>query len=67
MWDLIWLPRPKMNRPFVKVEVIGRASFIGLRANATAMPVPNSRRSVAAAPTQRQERVVGVSAVHTPS
>jgi hypothetical protein len=48
MWGLIWLPRPSMNRP---LEYACRshaiwASVIGLRAKATAMPVPRSSVSV---------------------
>ena len=51
-----------MNRPF---ETAWRslpiwARFIGLRANATAMPVPSSIRSVLLrGEEQREERVVG--------
>ncbi len=49
MCGLIWLPRPRMNRP---CDAAWRsqamlARVIGVRANATAMPVPSSTRSVA--------------------
>ena len=70
MCGLIWLPRPRMKRPFVyswrSLPMV--AVDIGLRANATAMPVPSSMRSVSSAAS-----VIGrngswlVSAVKTPS
>ena len=51
MCGLIWLPRPRMNRP---CEYICRshavlASVIGLRAKATAIDVPSSSSDVSAA------------------
>ena len=61
MWGLIWLPRPRMKRPF---EYCCRsqpmlAIVIGLRAKATAMDVPEldrarcARQPAAAAGTDR--------------
>ena len=44
MCGLIWLPRPRMNRPpdaACRSHAIC-ARFIGFRANATAIPVPSS-------------------------
>ena len=61
MWALIWLPRPRMNRPS---EAACRshdvwARVMGLRAKATAMAVPRSTRSVlSGGQQQREERVV---------
>jgi hypothetical protein len=70
MWARTWLPRPRMNRP---CEASWRshavwARVIGLRANATAMPVARSTRSVAWAATSNGRNGSWlVSAVHTPS
>ena len=58
MWGLIWLPRPRMKRPpesaWRSLAVL--ATLIGLRAKATAMPVPSSTRSVALGGEQRAGR-----------
>ena len=59
-----------MNRPFEKAcrSFAVMAGVIGLRANATAMPVPSSTRSVAsAASSSGRNGSWLVSAVHTPS
>ena len=58
MCGLIWLPSPRMNRPF---EASWRsfawlATVIGLRAKATAMLVPSSTRVVAIAPSSRGKK-----------
>ena len=70
MCGLIWLPRPRMNRPFENGcrSFAVWASVIGLRAKATAIDVPSSRRSVCSAPS-RQARNGSwlVSAVQAPS
>jgi hypothetical protein len=70
MWGLIWLPRPRMNRPSENDcrSLAVWASVIGLRANATAMAVPTSIRSVCSA-ASRQARNGSwlVSAVQAPS
>ena len=61
MWGLIWLPRPRRKRPLEKRWRSWAlwARVIGLRAKATAMPVPSSMRSrVLGGQEQRQERVV---------
>ncbi len=55
MCGLIWEPRPSMKRPR---EVVWRslatmARFMGLRAKATAIPVPSWIRSVCSAATIR--------------
>ena len=51
MWGLICEPRPSRNRPFENAwrSLAMLASVIGLRANATTMPVPSSMRSVRSA------------------
>ena len=70
MCGLIWLPMPSMKRPLVSScrSLATTASVMGLRAKATAIPVPNSSFSVAAGTDgDGQERVVEVSADHTPS
>src|ERR1019366_2088445 len=70
MCGLIWLPRPSMKRPLVRCcrSLASTARFMGLRANATAIPVPNSSFSVAPAPMAiGRNGSCEVSAVHTPS
>src|SRR5580698_7399202 len=70
MWGLIWLPSPRMKRPLESSwrSLARTARFMGLRANATAMPVPNSSVSVAAAPmAMGRNGSWPVSADHTPS
>ena len=70
MCGLIWLPMPSMKRPLVSScrSLASMASVMGLRANATAIPVPNSSFSVAAAPTAMGRNGSWlVSADHTPS
>ncbi len=70
MCGLIWLPRPSMKRPLVSScrSLARTARFIGLRAKATAIPVPNSSFSVAAAPmAMGRNGSWFVSADHTPS
>src|SRR5437016_172960 len=70
MCGLIWLPRPRMKRPLVYSwrSLPITAVDIGFRANATAIPVASSMRSVSSAAS-----VIGrngswlVSAVKTPS
>ena len=70
MCALIWLPRPRRKRPW---EYAWRswprfASVIGLRANATAMPVPSSSVSVCSAATRSGRNGSWfVSAVSAPS
>ena len=70
MCGLIWLPRPRTNRP---PEAACRshavwASVIGLRANATAIDVIRSTRSVlCAASSSGRNGSWLVSAVITPS
>ena len=51
MWGLICDPRPSMNRPLDRVwrSLATMARVIGLRAKATAMPVPSLIRSVCSA------------------
>ena len=51
MWALIWLPSPSMNRPpeYACRSQPTLARCIGLRGNATVMPVPSSSRSVCSA------------------
>jgi hypothetical protein len=70
MWGLIWLPRPRMKRPFeaaCRSQAVW-ASVIGLRANATAMPVASSTRSVSwAARSSGKNGSWLVSADHSPS
>src|ERR1700722_9125567 len=59
-----------MNRPLESCcrSLARTARFIGLRAKATAMPVPNSNVSVAAAPmAMGRKGSCPVSADHTPS
>ena len=53
MCALIWEPSPRMKRPFERSwrSLASMARFMGLRANATAIPVPSSIRSVAVAAT----------------
>jgi hypothetical protein len=69
MCGLIWLPRPRMKRPF---EYACRsqpmlASSIGLRAKATAIDVPSSTCSVcSAASSSGKNGSWLVSAVQTP-
>ena len=55
MWGLIWLPSPSTKRPFEKDcrSQPMLASVIGLRANATAIDVPSSSRSVCSAASRR--------------
>ena len=55
MWGLIWLPRPSRNRPCDMVwrSLAVTASVIGLRAKATAIPVPTWSRSVCSAASAR--------------
>jgi hypothetical protein len=69
MCALIWLPRPRMNRPdwaWRSHDVW--ASVIGLRANATAIDVPRSTRVVCSAATASGRNGSWlVSAVQTPS
>jgi hypothetical protein len=70
MWALIWLPSPSMNRPpeYSCRSLAIWARFIGLRANATAMPVPSCSDSVcSAASSSGKNGSWLVSAVHTPS
>src|SRR5580658_4296444 len=70
MWGLIWLPRPRMKRPWDRSwrSLARTARFMGLRAKATAMPVPNSSVSVAAAPmAMGRNGSCAVSAAQTPS
>ena len=70
MCGLIWLPSPRMKRP---CDAACRshpicARFIGLRANATAMPVPSSTRSVVCeARSSGKNGSCAVSAVHIAS
>ncbi len=70
MCGLIWLPRPRMNRP---CEAACRshavwARVMGLRAKATAMPVARSMRSVCcAASSSGKNGSWLVSADQTPS
>jgi hypothetical protein len=70
MCGLIWLPRPRMNRPrdaACRSQDVW-ASVIGLRANATVMAVPRSARSVpCAASSSGKNGSWAVSAVHRPS
>lgn len=49
MWALTWLPRPSRNRPavFSANSHASPAAMIGLRGNATAMPVQNSSEGAA--------------------
>ena len=62
MCGLIWLPEAEDEPPAREaLQVVGGvvASVIGLRANATAMPVPSSIARCARPPSsERQERVV---------
>ena len=70
MCGLIWLPMPSMKRPLVSScrSLASTASVMGLRAKATAIPVPNSSFSVAAAPTAMGRKGSWfVSADQTPS
>ena len=70
MWGLIWEPSPSMNRPSDRVwrSLATMARFIGLRAKATAMPVPSSIRSVcSAASTSGRNGSWPVSADQSPS
>ena len=70
MWGLIWLPRPRMNRPSVAAcrSHAMLARFIGLRAKATAMPVPSSTRFVCCeARSKGKNGSCDVSADHKPS
>ena len=70
MCGLIWLPMPSMNRPLLSScrSLARTASVMGLRAKATAIPVPNSSFSVAPAPTAMGRKGSWfVSADHTPS
>ena len=70
MWGLIWDPRPSRNRPsdcICRSQAV-LAKVMGLRPNATAMPVPSSRASVAsAASTWGRKGSWLVSALHAPS
>ena len=70
MWGLIWEPRPSRKRPSdctCRSQAV-LARVIGLRAKATAMPVPSSSRSVAsAARTWGRKGSWLVSALHAPS
>ena len=58
MCGLIWLPRPRMNRPLENAcrSQPMLASVIGLRANATAIDVPSSSCSVCSAAEQQAGR-----------
>ena len=70
MCGLIWLPSPSMKRPLDRsCRSLARvARFMGFRAKATAMPVPNSSFSVAAAPrAMGKNGSCEVSDDHTPS
>ncbi len=70
MCGLIWLPRPRMNRPFENAcrSQAVLASVIGDRAKATAIDVPSSRCSVCSAPSSSgRNGSWDVSAVHTPA
>ena len=61
MWGFICEPSPSMNRPFEYSwrSLATVAIDSGLRAKATAIPVPSSRCSVCSAgEQQREERVV---------
>ncbi len=51
MWGLICEPSPSMNRPLDSScrSLATMARFMGLRAKATAMPVPSFSRSVCSA------------------
>ena len=55
MWGLIWEPRPSRNRPWDAVwrSLATTARFMGLRAKATAIPVPSWIRSVCSAASIR--------------
>ena len=55
MWGLICEPSPSMNRPLEKVwrSLASTAVLMGLRAKATAIPVPSSIRSVCSAASRR--------------
>ena len=55
MWGLICEPSPSMKRPLEMVcrSLATVASVIGLRAKATAMPVPSWSRSVCSAARAR--------------
>ena len=69
MWGLIWLPRPRMNRPPEKPcrsqPMLARS--MGFRANATAIEVPSSISSVcSAARSSGRNGSWPVSAVQTP-
>ena len=69
MCGLIWLPRPRMNRPpeYAWRSQAVLASVIGLRANATAIDVPSSSVSVcSAASNSGRNGSCDVSAVHAP-
>ena len=69
MCGLIWLPRPRMKRPFENAcrSQPMLARVIGLRANATAIDVPSSSVSVcSAASSSGRNGSWLVSAVHTP-
>ena len=58
MWGLICDPRPSMNLPWDSVwrSLAIMARFIGLRAKATAMPVPSLIRSVCSAARTRGKK-----------
>jgi hypothetical protein len=69
MCGLIWLPRPRMKRPFENAcrSQPTFASVIGLRANATAIEVPSSSVVVcSAARRSGKNGSCDVSAVHAP-
>jgi len=70
MCGLIWLPRPRVNRPLVAKcrSLAVAASVIGVRANATAIEVPSSRVVVTPAAAARGRKGSWpVSAVAAPS
>ena len=61
MCGLIWLPSPRMKRPFEKAcrSQPTLASIIGLRAKATAIEVPELERlGVLGRQEEREERIV---------
>ncbi len=70
MCGLIWLPSPRMNRPFENAcrSHAVLASVIGERAKATAIDVPSSSFSVcSAASSSGRNGSCDVSAVQTPA